>query len=137
MASNISLLSEIHPTDLFKMFWESIPPQVIDNIIGPLSTLFKAVGIAFILYLIFVIIKSLWILKVLKRLKRVERKMNDTHVRIKQINEKLDMIGGKRFDKVNTKYLVKTKSEDFDEVEKNEKSEGVKTQKKGKNKKSN
>jgi len=75
-----------------------LPPEIITRI-GGLITLFKAIGIVFVIYIIFIIVKS--ILDIIRG-----RRIYKIYNKIYEIDEKLDKILGnyKKEDKIKPSH---------------------------------
>jgi len=71
---------------------EVITPALAEKI-APLITIFKAVGIAFIVYVIYLMVKMVLGWKNQKRIKRIEKKVNE-------IEKKLDLVLNKKIKKI-------------------------------------
>ena len=68
--------------------WNNFSPAIMDKI-SPLFTVFKALGIAVIIYILFLIIKSILSWRDHSRLKKISRN-------VEQINNKLDVLTKKK-----------------------------------------
>lgn len=79
---------------------EGLTPMLSDKL-SPLVTIFKAVGIALLIYIIFLILKALFSWRASHRLKVIARN-------VEEINEKLDV-------------LIKKKPEEKPKIEKSKK----------------
>lgn len=68
-------------TEIFNVFWNTLPPNVAE-MISPMITLLKAIGIIFILYLIFATIEKIIILKIFKKINNIEKEINDINSKL-------------------------------------------------------
>lgn len=64
--------------------WESMAPAVIDRL-SPLISIFKAVGIAVLIYVIFLIIRALFRWRTVSKIGKIAKNVGE-------INEKLDIL---------------------------------------------
>jgi hypothetical protein len=63
----------------------SVLPEYIANNINTLITIFKAVGIAILVYIVYLFIRGIFIYKRIKRMKNIEKK-------VLEIDRKLDRL---------------------------------------------
>ena len=69
-------------------FIKGISPAILDKL-SPLITIFKAVGIALLIYIIFLILKALFSWRASHRIKKIAKN-------VEEINEKMDVLIGKK-----------------------------------------
>ncbi len=92
----------VNGSDLVSSAFDQILPVILEKL-DPLMGLFKAVGVAFIVYVIYLVVKWFFRIRDRQRLKRVEAKVNE-------IDSKLDkFLGHKRESKRDKAKAKKSK----------------------------
>lgn len=86
----------LNASDVASNLWESMKPLLLDKV-SPLVTIFKAVGIAILIYVAFLIIRALFRWKSTVNIGKISKNVQD-------INNKLDLLIGK-----NKKEIIKKK----------------------------
>ena len=74
----------------------------LSQFFSPITTILKAVGIAFVVYVIYLIVKSILNWRNRNRIKNIEKKVDE-------INKKLDSLVGKKINKTEKKEDKKEK----------------------------
>lgn len=99
------VLSLVNASGIGEGVAEDLLPPILDKI-SPLVTIFKAVGIALLVYIIFLILKAFFGWRTASKIRKIARS-------VEQINRKLDvLVEGKRH-KENMEKVEKPKRKGF------------------------
>tara|TARA_Y100000310_G_scaffold338341_1_gene427707 strand:+ start:1045 stop:1338 length:294 start_codon:yes stop_codon:yes gene_type:complete len=74
----------VNSTEITSGLWQSLEPLLLDKL-SPLITIFKAVGIAILIYVVFLIIRALFRWKMVSKIKKISKDVSE-------INQKLDLL---------------------------------------------